>query len=342
VNFRGATISGVFTADGAFVTNPGDKTIALRRARIGGDLRLSGGFWSIGLMVFNRAVIDGRLRADDATFTWRPAESPLDPPGEANLLGCAVEGISAEVKGGMRLGWTLHGALDLSGATTAFIEDRPDQDWPADSHLGGLAYSRFNNGWDAPTRTAWLSRLGRYDPRAWEQLAAVLRTAGDRDGAEQVLIAQRRHARRIGAVPPRRRLFDLLQDVTVRYGFRPQRAVYLLLALVVAVTVTLSLPAARSGMRATDQNAAVFTPAGPVAAADPARCGNGRVRCLKPFFYAVDTVVPLIDLHQRSTWYPTSEHGGTWLEWWLNLCTILGWATSTVFALSLTRLARAA
>jgi hypothetical protein len=86
----------------------------------------------------------------------------------------------------------------------------------------------------------------------------------------------------------------------------------------------------------------VFTPAGPLAGPGTPRatCGDGKVRCLEPFFYAIDTVVPLIDLHQRDTWYPTGEHGGALLVIWLNLCTILGWVASTVFALSFTRLGR--
>ncbi|MFD0523683.1 hypothetical protein [Paractinoplanes durhamensis] len=133
----------------------------------------------------------------------------------------------------------------------------------------------------------------------------------------------------------------MLQDVTVRYGFRPQRALYLLLALLAAVTVALSLPVVQEQMRATDQNAQVFSPAGAVGSVRSDHpCGDGKVRCLNPFFFAVDTVVPLIDLHQRSTWYPVSERHGPLLAWLLNLCTMLGWVASTVFALSFTRLGR--
>ncbi len=250
--------------------------------------------------------------------------------------------MAAQFRGGVALGWTVTGGVDLGDALTSTLADRPSLDWPAGSQLGGFRYDRFASPqggeqvtWDADARIAWLSRLRHYDPRAWEQLALVLRTAGDRAGAEAVLVAQRRHARRIGLA--RWRVFDVLQDVTVRYGFRPQRALYLLIALIAAVTVTLSLPAPRAQMRATDQNAVVFTPAGPLAGGPGGTCGDGKVRCLEPFFYAVDTVVPLIDLHQRDTWYPT---GDALLVVWLNLCTILGWVASTVFAISFTRLGR--
>jgi hypothetical protein len=65
------------------------------------------------------------------------------------------------------------------------------------------------------------------------------------------------------------------------------------------------------------------------------------VRCLSPFLYSVDTVIPLISLDQRSTWYPDPHvRYGELMLWWLDLSTILGWLLSSVFVLSLARLAR--
>ncbi|MEU4623639.1 hypothetical protein AB0G04_27180 [Actinoplanes sp. NPDC023801] len=349
--FRGASITGVFDAEDAFVSNPGDTTISLHMAQVTGNVRLCGDFRSTGLVVLSRANIGGRLRADGATLAWSPPAEPFDPPGASNRRGAAIDVIAAVIRGGIDLGWRItSGGADFTGTTTSYLADRPDRDWPPDSYVGGFVYERFeaveaDGGavWEADARIAWLSRMTPYDPRAWEHLAAVLRTAGDADGADTVLVAQRRQARQLRT--GRRRFFDLLQDVTVRYGFRPQRALYLLLALIAAVTAGLSLPGVQAQMRATDQNALVFTPSGAQPLPDehdpPGDCGNGKVRCLSPFFYAVDTVVPLIDLHQRSTWYPVAERNGVLLEWLLNLCTILGWIASTVFAVSFTRLGRA-
>lgn len=351
LTFRGASIAGVFDAEDAFVTNPGDTTVSLHMAQVAGNVRLCGRFRSVGLVVLNRASIGGRLRADGATLAWTLAANRLDPPGETNRRGAAIEAIFAVIRGGMDLDWQVaSGAVDFTGTTTSYLADRPDQDWPVASYVGGFAYDRFeavewrgDAVWDAETRIAWLARMQGYDPRAWEHLAAVLRTSGDRDGADAVLVAQRRRARELRTVP--RQFFDLLQDVTVRYGFRPQRALYLLLGLIAAVTVALSLPSVQAQMRATDQNSVVFTPIGaqplPGEPNPSGKCGNGKVRCLSPFFYAVDTVVPLIDLHQRSTWYPVAEGNGALLGWLLNLCTILGWVASTIFAVSFTRLGRA-
>lgn len=57
--------------------------------------------------------------------------------------------------------------------------------------------------------------------------------------------------------------------------------------------------------------------------------------------YAIDTVVPLITLDQRSTWYPDpNAPGGELMLWWLNIATLLGWLLLSIFVLSLTRLSR--
>ncbi len=376
VNFRGATIAGVLDAHAAVLANPGDKTLSLHQAHITGNVRLYNGFRSTGLVVLTRATIEGRLRCDGGTFAWvtgpgsatggglagvgpDAASAPSDADfHEPNVRGCAVEAISAVVGGGIRLGWRVpSGAVDLTDARTTYLADDPATDWPAESYLGGFSYERFaplhpngdNGERDAMVRARWLGQQRPYDPRPWEQVARVLRASGDHRGAEDVLIAQRRRARRARREAGGRRWrawVDWSQDVTVRYGYRPQRALIVLLLLILAVGAALAPASARATMRATDQNGYVYTVAGPQPPVNPAvaagHCGGGAVRCFNPVLYAIDTVVPIIDLHQRATWYPSRDSGGAWLEWWLNLCTVLGWGASTVFALSFTRLGRPA
>ena len=115
--------------------------------------------------------------------------------------------------------------------------------------------------------------------------------------------------------------------------------------------MTLELPASQTTLRATNGNGAVYStrgllvsPGGPPAGGGlsrPDSCGDGEVRCFSPVLYAIDTVVPLISLDQRSTWYPDPHvSGGEVVLWWLNLATLLGWLLSSIFVLSLTRLSR--
>jgi hypothetical protein len=131
---------------------------------------------------------------------------------------------------------------------------------------------------------------------------------------------------------------------TVGYGYRPGRVLWLLVALLVLVSASLAVPGVQRTMRASDEGL-VFTIDGPLNPDDPAGdldpCGGGRVRCFNPVLYAVDTVVPLIALDQRATWYPDRfVAGGRAVEWWLNIATVAGWLLSSVFLLSFARLAR--
>ena len=354
LNFRNAAVAGVVNAERATIDNQSDATLSLHQAHVGGNLRLCKGFVSEGIVVLNRAVIDGRVRCDGGSFAWvaagRPAGGGPDPVW--NPRGSAVEAISARFRTGVGLGWQIRsGGVDLTDALTSYLADDPGSDWPPDTYLTGFAYERFapleamqgSGEWRAEVRVAWLAGLAQHDPRPWGQVATVLAANGDHTGAEYVLMARRRHERRIRVGGQRyfwRRMLDRLEDLLIGYGYRPQRVLVVMLALVAAVTLTLAVPAWRSSMRATDPAGTVFAPRGPVAAATESRCGNGAVRCLEPVLYAVDTVVPIIDLKQRATWYPATDAGGAWLEWWLNACTILGWIASTVFAVSLTRLGR--
>jgi hypothetical protein len=295
INFRGASVAGVVDAEGAFLSNAGDKTLSLHQAHVAGTVRLCGGFWSIGLVVLNRTVIEGRLRCDGAILQWRPAEPVPGDHLEPNVRGSAVEAISAVVRSGIGLGWRIRAdAVDFTDARTTYLADDPATDWPRDMHLSGFTYERFaplnmNEGhgeWDARVRGTWLSGLEPYDPRSWEQVARVLRVNGDRRGAEEILIAQRRTARhrRIGfEKQPWRVLFDVLQDTSVRYGHRPQRALVILLLLVAAVTLSLTPASAQKTMTATGAQGAVYTPQGqvdpPTSPSEPhLPCGAGRVR----------------------------------------------------------------
>jgi hypothetical protein len=243
------------------------------------------------------------------------------------------------------------GAIDLTDARTSYLADDPSRDWPHRAHIVGFTYERFasldfasgKGVWSARERIAWLGAVAPEDPGPWEQVATVLRANGDGHGADDVLAAYRRLARRRlqwSAWP--RRLADGLWDVAVRYGYRPQRALGVLVALVITSWAALVPATVHDHLRASDTIGVVYSPAGalsdgvPTAAA--AACGGGRVRCFNPLFYAVDTVVPIIDLHQRSDRYPAPDDGGRLLDLVLDIATVLGWLFSTVFAVALARL----
>jgi hypothetical protein len=355
VNLRAATIGSFVDAAGAKLHNPGGDTLNLVQANVKGSVRLVDGFSSTGEVVLNRAAIEGRLICTDGTF-HHPGPHP---PGEETD---AIEAISATVRSGMDLGWkSISPRVDFTNTRTSFLADDPGT-WPSRYVIVGFVYDRFEQPqgatrwpWDHAARAAWLSRQAIYDAGPYEQAARVFREHGYTAGAEAILIAQRRHARRVitGPGATLRRALDLAYAVTVGYGIRPRRVLWLLAVLLALVIVSLEIPTAQATMRATTAAGLVYSTHGPAPGTGPGRadavpaprsdaCGGGQVRCFNPVLYAIDTVVPLVSLDQRSTWYPDpSLRDGAFMQWWLNAATLLGWLLSSIFVLSLARLSRA-
>ena len=359
VNFRGATLRSL-VADGARLNNPADYSLSLKEATVKGSVQLIDDFTSTGLVVLSRSTIEGRLQFSDGSFTC-PA------PTEHNLRGDAIEAVSATVRGGMDLGWkTVSPSVDFTDATTTVLADDPAT-WPARFAIAGLTYERFEKPlrgrriqiWDQAARCAWLARQTSFESGPYEQAARVFREHGHVSEAEQILMAQRRHAARVdrpNAIWPRRAVDAIY--AAIGYGYRPTRVLWALAILLVLVVASLELPATQATLRATNGNGDVYgisglvmtsgrpgsAPSPPVAHTSPAgpdACGGGEVRCFSPVLFAIDTVVPLISLDQRSSWYPDPHvRYGDLMLWWLNLATLLGWLLSSIFVLSLARLAR--
>lgn len=358
LSFRAAAIGSVVDASGAQLNNPGGYTLDLNQANVRGSVRLVDGFESTGVVVINGAAIEGRLQCTNGSFDC-PA------PSRRNEQGHAIEAISATIRGGLDLGWTsVSPSVDFTDATTTFLADDPAK-WPPHFGISGFTYDRFEKPqgnrpgrtWDHTARCAWLSHQATYDAGPYEQAARVFRQHGYTQGAKVILIAQRRRARQTvkGRATIPRRALDAAYSLTVGYGYRPGRVLWLLAALLILVTGSLQVPAAQAAMRA-DTEGTVYTTNGPMHTSGTSRpapdgepistpgigtCGNGQIRCFNSFLYAIDTVIPLISLDQRSTWYPDARApDGTFMQWWLDAATVLGWLLSSIFVLSLASLAR--
>ncbi|MEM8925992.1 MAG: hypothetical protein AAGD35_21005 [Actinomycetota bacterium] len=337
IDLRLAQVLGDVGLRQATISNPGGHTVALSAADIGGTLYLGDGFASAGSVRLSRARIGGRLVCGGGSFT---ADRSSGRP--------AIEALHLSAESGMALGWALDGRADFTGARTSTLDDNP-QGWGDDYSVAGLHYSAFGPGMaDPEERLQWLLGQRPFDGASLDALADYYRRHGREADAELVVIERNRAVRRQARSDGRwrfRALADLFWDAAVGYGYRTWRAGAFLLALVALVGGLLLAPAADDVLRATDESNRVYAPSGPIAtesddagSATEGTCGRGRVRCFNAVFYAVDTVVPLVDLHQRSTWrVDTDAPYGEAYEWTLNLATLLGWAASSTLVLGLTR-----
>jgi hypothetical protein len=265
----------------------------------------------------------------------------------------------------MDLAWTtISPSVDFTNASTTLLADEPSN-WPPSFSVSGFVYDRFEQPqgagtstqriWDQAARCDWLRHQAIYDAGPYEQATRVFRQHGYTSEAEKILIAQRREASRSasGRQTFVRRLLNRFYDLSVGYGYRSARVVWLISALLLLVTASSKFRRVSATLRAATANGIVYTTGGPlptnrtptgrptVAVADS--CGSGQIRCFNSVLYAVDTVIPLISLEQRSVWYPDPNAAdGSFMQWWLNIATMLGWLLSSVFVLSLARLARTA
>lgn len=356
LRFRSAQIRGEVDVQGAELNNPKGETLSLSNARVDGAVRLND-LVSDGLLVMNRAVINGRVQMTGAKlrchYRW-----------DKNVHGRALEIISTDLAGGIYLDWeSVDGPVDFYSSRTAILADLADT-WPSSAELSGFTYDRLdspqpNSGdpWDLVSRLSILGTQQPFDFAPYEVAARVYSDHGRFADADQIRVIGLRLASEaqfeatlgeggLGNLLEAHtvRLARRLYDKGVRFGFQPARALGYIAVLIGLVWLSLAGPwsASQEVMKATGASESVYSPSGPVLArygADQV-CG-GDVRCFSSPIYAIETVVPLIEFDQRNTWRVDSTARLGWLyQAWLTAATVTGWVLSSVFVLSFARLGR--
>jgi hypothetical protein len=340
VRLPGANVVRGLVCSGAQLNGQDDEGVALR---IGG-IRVSGiylndGFTATGTIWLESANIRGSVH--------------LAPDKPANGV-TGLEAAHAEIAG--TLSWNptaqVGGIVSLQGAAAGQLIDdwgsgRTNAFWPTGGRLrlNGFVYGRFGGAEPATVeqRLGWIR--SQYPPNArttaapiatqpYEQLAAVYRRAGQDTEARRVAIARRSDLRKYGNLSPLNKIGNWLLDKSIKYGYQTWRAVAGLGSLYLIVLV-LSILAQHHDLITPIGNIAGLHP-GPVAT----RC-TGNYPCFYPAGYAIDTVIPIINVHQAAYWGPNGNvpWGWTWVAgtW---IATGLGWALVTLLVAGYTGLAR--
>jgi hypothetical protein len=283
-------IAGRINLPGATLTNPGGQALNLNSTTLGGNLDLRGGFTAEGTVSLWQAAVGGLVDLPGARLSH--------PDGTA--LACQQLRARALILGPDTV---IDGGVDLRDATVAVFRDDPAH-WPDTVRLDGFAYETVDPALPATRRLAWLRRdPDGYLPRTYEQLAAAYRRLGHDHDARAVLAAKQRHRHESGPVPAR--IWGVLQDLAVGYGYRPGRAGAWLLLLVVIGTL-------------------LFTRYRP----EPVNPGHGPA--FHAFVYTVDVLLPIVDLGQETAYQPT---GAT--QWLAYALIAAGWLLATTVAAGL-------
>jgi len=341
VRLRGAPIRGPLDLEGAQLhgTDEDGKSLDAAGLHVVGDVFLNGGFIADGAIVLREAQIEGSLDLTKSQLLGEPVT--LDAEG----LRVGHNFVWAPTK-------STPGDVILERATVHRLDDewgpeRPEGHWPADGRLklDGLTYGGFGGEKRASLqqRLAWIRKghattkndVHAYRAQPYQQLAHVYRQNGQDAEAREVAIAQRADLRQYGHLTPGRKIADWLLDVTIRYGYRPGRAVWVLLVLYLAAFCLLWHGQHQEGLivptRAVSELSSVPT----------AEVCSPDYPCYYPLGHAFDTVVPIIKTGQSDHWRINAQAPGgafyTAATWAL---TILGWAFSTLAVVGFTGIVR--
>ncbi|MET8553420.1 oxidoreductase [Streptomyces sp. NPDC004959] len=252
----------------------------------------------------------GGVRLDDGRFgdavDLEQAEFVLDNDQEVSLRRVQVPELRYLARRVER------GRVVLSGARVGTLVDRAAS-WPRAGLLamGGFSYESLVpvGAFPLSARLAWVAAAEpEYRPEGYERLAAVLRASGEDPEARLVLLAKER-ARR-ATLPPAVRLWGYVQDVTVAYGYRPGRAALWMGVLWAASSLFFS-----------------WEPPSPLRA--------GEHPQWNPALFALDLLVPVVDLGQQGFWRMQGA-----AQWAAAGLVALGWTLATTVAAGATRALR--
>jgi hypothetical protein len=123
--------------------------------------------------------------------------------------------------------------------------------------------------------------------------------------------------------------------VTIKFGYKSWRAVAGLLAVYILAVIAFTIAQSQPGLIIPTASTTGIGPA-PTAS----RCSKGYP-CFYPAGFAIDVVVPIVNVHQADEWALDGDTawgwawvGGTWIA------TGLGWAFVTLFVAGYTGLVR--
>ena len=345
-----------FTADGAVVLNGADITgdISFSGAQLTGTDRDGNALAADGMKVGAAVLLDeGFTSAGTVSFNFARADQlVLSPAKVAGANEITFNFTATEAQIACELRWApdgpFSGRVNLEDAQVGELEDTwtPAGEqargyWPPGGRLrlSGFTYGGLGEA-SVKQRLQWIRsqyegpKPAAFAAQPYEQLADIYRQAGQDSEAREVAIARRRDLRRYGNLNWYRWFGNWFLDKTIRYGYQTWRA-----ALGLAAVFVLFLVLSIAG-----QHRHVIVPLGDVKGLDPVptatRC-TSDYPCFYPFGYTVDTVIPIINVHQADHWGPDAHAPAGWL-WVFGAwgATAAGWALATLLVAGYTGLVR--
>ena len=339
--------------------------VRLPNTAITGPLFCSGAKLA-GIDDYGNALVGDLMRVSGSVFLDKEfsAAGAVSVPGariggSLSLDGAELAKPIAVQASGLRIGgqlawaprWAVQGLVDLERAAVHRLDDDwslPDAHWPpaGQLRLAGFTYDGLGGEHQASWRqrldwirrshtTATATTPTAFAAQPYEQLAQVYRQAGQETEARQVAIARRSDLRRYGSLTRTQKLGNWVLDKTIRHGYQPLRAIGLLVAIYAVVLLVFWGAQHHDGVIVPAKDTKTITPAPTALHCSPA------YPCFYPAGYAIDVVVPIVNLGQAEHWRPDGHAawGSAYLgvEW---VATGFGWAFTTLAVAGYTGLVR--
>jgi hypothetical protein len=310
VRFLGANISGQLgCGKSTMLSNSGGYALSADRMNAGDvylrDTHVKGGVRLVG------ANIRDQLGFFERTMLSNSGGHAL------NADGCQVEG-----KLVLFLGEAAVGTVSFSNAQIGTLVDDLGS-WPGLSdtyNLVGFSYHSLGDE-DLDRRLEWISKSKPFSPHVYTQLAEVYRHSGQEGLARHVAIRREKDRGRQPDLSQWVRAWNRFLGLTVAYGYQPWRALVPLVVLFAVGWFLFTRPPAQEIMVHPSPNIK-----GPI----NAEACHEPYPCFSPPVYVLDTLLPIVDLHQESNWVPARPR--PWGGWYEVLTWVLiasGWILTT-------------
>jgi hypothetical protein len=312
-------------------------SLDVRAGRIGRDVICAAGkrpFAAAGEVRMVRATIGRQL-----TFAGAELGMNGESRGALNAFGAQTQELA------LTLARPPQGRITLRQMRCSSLGDN-EALWQATGgiDLDAFSYDSLTRAIDLADDAAVVQRLrwlraaqgDTYRPGPYDQLAAMLRSVGNEEHADTVLIEKQRRryvalARGFRVLGPFVVSWSWLQRSMVGYGYRPSRALGWLFLLLVIGTLWFWLYPA---------HCTPFTGA----AGDPASFANYRFCPLtnqddhlvwNPFLFTLDLLVPIVDFGNKNRWALPGVS-----QWFSAGLIAAGWILATTVAAGVTRMLR--
>jgi hypothetical protein len=292
--------------------------------------------------------------------------------GSGRALNCQ----RATVKDGffLRNVRSVVGTIDITAAHIGDLVDDPGSwELATDVRLVGLSYENLVGPVSLPFRLNWLKKgatlSGKFHPQPYQQLAKFYRETGHRYEAREILVAKEIEQRTATRKAIRERntrtdswvqpdvlaAFNLIMDLSSRfvagYGYKPLRSLGWIAVFVVAMTLCAQAtwnagdfaPNSAVILTSPDWKAIADGPSGNPAAEWSDTLAPGKdYETFYAFTYALDVVVPVLDLGQTDAWAPSPARGdwGYWMFYAQKMFIVAGWVVTAIAAAAISGMIR--